>query len=112
MSKLYTEDVHFAKGLSVGNFAHGYAIMSPSPSEVTTLDIVGLNMEGTGDIYPQAQVYTQWPWHSCSIAGISSTSMEEPQVPLWNMDTTSFRLTMRRTNSAITNVGWCVWKAP
>lgn len=112
MTRYYDENVHFSSGLSVGNFAHGLVTMSPSSEEVTTVDVTGLNMEGTGDIFPQAQVYTQWPWHSCSIASVWTTVDEDPVVHLWDMDTTSFRICMKRTNNAVTNIGWCVWKAP
>lgn len=112
MSKLYSEDVHFAKGLSVGNFAHGYVSFAPSPREVMHLDVTGLNLEGTGELFPQAQTYTQWPWYSCSTATILSIAEDENPVNLWDIDATGFRLVFRRTNSAITNVGWCVWKAP
>lgn len=112
MSKVYNEDVHFAKGLSIGNFAHGMVVFAPSPREMMSVDVTGLNMEGTGEMYPQVQVFSQWPWHSCSNAAILSASEEEPQVPLWDQDATGFRIVFRRTNSAITNVGWCVWKAP
>ena len=111
MSKTYNEDVHFAGGLSVGNFAHGMVVIAPSPGEVSTVDITGLNMEGQGELYPQAQVYTQWPWYSCSNATVYTTVTDPTPVSLWSLEPTQFRITMRRTNSSITNVGWCVWQA-
>ena len=110
MSKTYNENMNFAGGLSVGNFAHGIVVVSPSPGEVVTVDVGGLNMEGEGQLYPQAQVYTQHPWYSCSNALVYTPVTDPVAVNLGSTDGTAFRSCIRRTNSSETNIGWCVWK--
>jgi hypothetical protein len=108
MSRTYNEDVHFAGGISVGNLASGMIVVSPTAGERLTVDITGLNLEGEGELFPQAQVYTQWPWHSCSNATIWTTSDTDA---LWDdEDATSFRIAFVRTNTASTNIGWMAWR--
>lgn len=106
MSKTYNENMHFAGGLSVGNFAHGTVIVSPSPAERISVDVTGLNLEGDGEIFPQVQVHTAWPWYSCSNATVGHMESVNP----WDDDGTQFRIFFVRTNSAETWISWCVWK--
>lgn len=108
MSKTYDENTHFAKGLSVGNLAFGIVVVSPSPAEVVTVDVTGLNLEGDGEIFPQAQVHTSWPWQSCSNATITTSEGVNP----WDLDGSTFRIAFRRVNNAETWISWMVWKKP
>lgn len=114
MSKTYNEDVHFAEGLSVGNLAFGIVSVAPSPGEIVSVDVTGLNLEGGGEIFPQAQVHTAWPWQSCSNASVYTTIAGEDvsTVDLWNHDATGFRIHFKRTNNSETWISWMLWKRP
>lgn len=111
MSKTYNENVHFAGGLSIGNLAMGMFTVQPPAREVMSIDVSGINLLGSGEMVPFAQVHTAWPWYSASVACVhtSDTSDEDP-TDLWDTWGSGFRIVWRRTNNSETNVSWCAWK--
>jgi hypothetical protein len=107
MSKTYNEDMTFAGGLSAGNIAWGYVKVKPEVGSVNNIDVTGLNLAGEGELYPQVQVHTAFPWTSCGNPTVASTT---ESLSLWDGDKTSFRICFVRVNKSETWISWFVWR--
>lgn len=107
MSKTYTGNVHFAGGLSVGNWAWGYVRVVPEKNTRVTVDVTGLNLSGEGQLIPQVQVHTSHPWSACGYASVFTAT---DGVDLWNTESNAFRIVFVRNNKAETWISWMVWR--